>query len=669
MRLFSIYFFRLLLLLGFFASSITGFAQIKIGQTNPPEAERALPFTAHELVVVVPEVIMADAETELQFKLGAEASELYTREVLAFVNGEAHTLQLTKGEGTILHAFKADDTELTLRVDAYHYKQAINPIPLWLSLIPPLLAILLALVFREVITSIGLGIFSGAAIIGFYNGGITGIFSGFLSVIDTYLLTSLNDSGHLSIIVFSMLIGALVSVISRSGGMQGAVNRIAVYAKNPRSGQLATWALGLSIFFDDYANTLVVGNTMRSVTDKLRISREKLSYLVDSTAAPVAAIAFVTTWIGAELGYIESGIEGIGALQDKGVYAIFINSLAYSFYPIFTLAFMLILILKNRDFGPMYKAEVRARSTGQVSKSAQTKNASDEHEEFAPAENITPKSYNALIPILVVIVGTMLGIWYTGFQALEAGVWDNPDLGFTLKVSQIVGGADSYAALLWSSAASLVVALVLTISQRLLSLNDSIDAMMNGFRTMLPAIIILVLAWSLAGVTEHLHTADFLAGSLSGKISPYLVPALTFVLASLVAFSTGSSWGTMAILYPLLIPTTWEITETAGWEVVASFPILYNVVASVLAGAVLGDHCSPISDTTILSSLASSCNHIDHVRTQLPYALTVGSVAILAGTIPAAMGLPSWLLFPLGFLLLFAVVHFFGKEVPERSDN
>lgn len=653
---------RLLVLLLVFATATNGFSQAN--QRTP------LPLSDETIAVEVPEVIMAGTETEIAIKPAADAELWGERKVEVSINGAPQTVTLNNGIGTANHTFETTDEEVQIQLEGYHHKEAINPIPLWLSLVPPLLAILLALAFREVITSIGVGIFSGAAIIGFYNGGVTGIFSGFLAVVDTYVLNSLNDSGHLSIIIFSMLIGALVSVISKNGGMQGAVNRIARFATTPRSGQLATWVLGLSIFFDDYANTLVVGNTMRSVTDKLRISREKLSYLVDSTAAPVAAIAFVTTWIGAELGYIESGIEGIEALKDTGVYSIFINSLAYSFYPIFTLGFMLILIWKKRDFGPMFKAELRARTTGQVSATKSTQQThSEELDEFAPADSITPRSYNALIPILVVIVGTMWGIWHTGFEALDPGVWSDSDLSFTRKLSQIVGGADSYYALLWSSAASLVVALLLTIGQRLLSLTDTVEAMMNGFKTMLPAIIILVLAWSLAGVTEHLHTADFLANSLSDKLSPYLVPAITFVLAALVAFSTGSSWGTMAILYPLLIPTTWEITEVAGWEAAASMPILYNVVASVLAGAVLGDHCSPISDTTILSSLASSCNHIDHVRTQLPYALTVGTVAILVGTIPAAFGLPSWMLFPLGFACLFGIVHFFGKEVPAQSDN
>jgi Na+/H+ antiporter NhaC len=208
-----------------------------------------------------------------------------------------------------------------------------------------------------------------------------------------------------------------------------------------------------------------------------------------------------------------------------------------------------------------------------------------------------------------------------------------------------------------------IVALLLTVSQRILNLKDTIETLINGFKTMLTAIIILVLAWSIALLTKHLHTADFISQSLVEiNMEPFLVPALTFILAALVAFSTGSSWGTMAILYPLILPASWLIAQKAGLDHAMSLALFYNVVSCVLAGSVLGDHCSPISDTTILSSLASSCNHIEHVRTQLPYALTVGGIAIVMGTVPSAYGVPAYITFPVGILLLFLIVHFFGKR-------
>jgi len=472
------------------------------------------------------------------------------------------------------------------------------------------------------------------------------------------MLEALTQSGHMAIIIFSMLIGAMVNIITRNGGMKGVVNILSRYANNPRSGQFVTWLLGIAIFFDDYANTLVVGNTMRPVTDRLKISREKLAYIVDSTAAPIAAIAFVTTWIGAELSYIQDGIATIGI--DESPYNVFINSLAYSFYPIFALIFILILIRKQVDFGPMYNAEKNARLSIAKYKDDNDTSFSNQLNELEVPEHIKPRWYNAAIPVFIVIFGTFAGLLYTGWNQ---EVWNDEAIGFSKKLSIIIGNSDSYKALLWSSVSGVLIAILLTVTQKILNLKNTVDSMINGFRTMLTAIVILILAWSIALVTKHLHTADFISQLMvSVNISPQFIPALTFILAALVAFSTGSSWGTMAILYPLILPASWLIAQNYGLEHGGSLDIFHNVVSAVLAGSVLGDHCSPISDTTILSSLASSCNHIDHVRTQLPYALTVGGVAIFVGTIPSAFGISSWFLFPAGFIILYIIVRVFAKK-------
>jgi Na+/H+ antiporter NhaC len=530
---------------------------------------------------------------------------------------------------------------------------------LWFSIIPPLVAILFALIFKEVYSALFIGILIGTTTIFAHQGSdwFTAFFEGIFAIPDTYILHSLGDTEHLSIIVFSMLIGGMVSIITRNGGMKGVVNVLSRFARSPRSGQFVTWLLGVAIFFDDYANTLVVGNTMRPVTDRLKISREKLAYIVDSTAAPIAAIAFVTTWIGAELSYIQDGINTLGLEQSP--YNVFINSLAYSFYPIFALIFILLLTYKGRDFGPMYKAEKRAR-TGEVRSENSSGGSKEQADEISIPGHVHPRGYNAVIPVAIVIFGTFIGLLYTGW---DAQVWASEELAFSKKLSAIIGNSDSFKALLWSSIMGVIVALTLTVSQRILNLKDTVDTLITGFKTMLTAIIILVLAWSIALLTQHLHTADFISQSLVHiNLAPFLVPALTFILAALVAFSTGSSWGTMAILYPLILPASWLIAEQAGLEHAMALSLFYNVVSCVLAGSVLGDHCSPISDTTILSSLASSCNHIDHVRTQLPYALTVGGTAVAVGTIPSAYGIPGYITFPAGILLMWLVVHFFGKK-------
>ncbi len=579
-------------------------------------------------------------------------------------NGDSKKLIVNEDGASSVTVLLDQSTSFDISTGTESVTSKIYVIPLWLSIIPPLLAIILALLFKEVVTSLLIGIFSGVFIIQFYaKSFFAALINSFTSTIDTYILESLNDSGHLSIIVFSTLIGGMVSVISKNGGMQGVVNRISKYATTAKSGQLATWFLGCAIFFDDYANTLIVGNTMRPITDKLKISREKLAYLVDSTAAPIAAIAFITTWIGAELGYIESGIETIEGL-DESVYSIFISSLAYSFYPIFALIFMLILILRERDFGPMYHAEKQAR-LGESNNRTPIEN-NEELDEFTAKEGIKHRAYNAIIPVVVVIIGTIIGLLSTGLDELGltgSYFWDLSDTGFGIKLSSVIGAADSYKALLWASLAGLFAAITLSVTQKLMSIHQSINAAVGGFKTMLTAIIILVLAWSLALVIEDLHTADLLTSIMSDNVSPYFVPTLTFLLAAVVAFSTGSSWGTMAILYPLMLPSSWAICLAAGIPEAETLSIFHNVVACVLAGAVLGDHCSPISDTTILSSLASSCNHINHVRTQMPYALTVGAVATIFGTIPAAYGIPFWITLPIGILMLYFIVGKFGKRV------
>ncbi|MCF8330871.1 MAG: Na+/H+ antiporter NhaC family protein [Bacteroidales bacterium] len=581
------------------------------------------------------------------------------------INGETHSLPVFRGKVVFKKQFK-QRTNFQLTIDQAHFKEEIHPIPLWMSILPPLLAILMALIFKEVFTALFTGLLLGTSIIQFYQGGniLLSIGRGILSIVDTYILNALNNTGHLSIIVFSLLIGGMVNIITRNGGMRGVVNRLAVYANNARNGQLVTWLLGILIFFDDYANTLVVGNTMRPVTDKLKISRQKLAYIVDSTAAPIASIAFVTTWIGAELSYISDGIKTIGLEQTP--YNVFFNSLAYSFYPVFALIFILLIVMKRRDFGPMLKAERIARHRQPNAEADNGTGFSNKLNELQAVKGIKHKSYNAVIPVLVIILGAFTGLIYTG---IESTGWSE-NMAFTRNLSNIIGHADSYKALLWSSLAGILTAIILTVTQKLMNLENTVSSMINGFRTMLTAIIILVLAWSIAEVTQHMHTADFISRILLDmNLAPYWVPVLTFIMAALVAFSTGSSWGTMAILYPLILPASWLISQEYGLDHQHSLSIFYNVVSTVLAGSVMGDHCSPISDTTILSSLASSCNHIDHVRTQLPYALTVGSVGIIFGTLPAAYGFPSYILFPAGIFILFLIVHFFGRSVWKSSGS
>ena len=602
--------------------------------------------------VVIPEIIMegVECEVELVFPQDIQAKDI---QVVIVQGKPLSEYELLDDKIKFIHSF-SNETALEVSVNNSIVKSEVAVIPLWLSVLPPLIAILLALILKEVITSLFLGILSGTLIISMFSNGVSGILPGFLSTVDTYIMNALNSWEHIAVIVFSMSIAGVVSIISKNGGMRGVVNRLEPYAKNPRSGQFVIWFMGVLIFFDDYANTLVVGNTMRPVADRLNISREKLAYLVDSTAAPVAAIAFITTWIGAELGYIETGLGYLPELN-LSPYGVFLTSLKYAFYPIFTLSFMLMLIYKKKDFGPMLKAELNARKNGSISR-----NVNKVNDEFEAKEGVSPRSFNAVIPIMIVIIGAVLGMWVTGTNSSDLVALENET--FFRKLSIIIGNSDSFTALLWSSLSGLVVAVILTVSQKIMKLDETIESGLGGFKTMMPAMIILIMAWALAGITQDMHTATFLQGLWSDGLSPIFIPAVVFILSGLVAFSTGSSWGTMAILYPLLLPASYHVAIDSGMGHEEAMIIFYNVVSVILAGAVFGDHVSPISDTTILSSLATSCNHLDHVKTQMPYAVTVGTVAVVLGSIPAAMGVPSYILFPIGLIVLYSVVHFIGKE-------
>lgn len=615
------------------------------------------PFSraAGPVTVEPPKIILQHIEGDLTFTDPARL-EVPSDTVVVTINGKAQSVIVEKGVTTVPYKFEGQE-ELQIVYDSQSLPSVpVRPIPLWLSILPPLIAIIMAFLIKEVYSSLFTGILVAAAIIAYYNGAnaFLAIFVGILDIVDTYVITTISDSGHTSVIVFLMLIGATVAIVSLNGGMKGLVGWLSKHAKTPRSGQIVTFIMDICIFFDDYANTLVVGSTMRPLAKKLRVSKEKLAFIVDSTAAPVGALALVTTWIGAELSYIEEGIKVIGI--DESPYSLFIASIPYRFYPILMLCFVLIIALTGRDYGPMFHAEQRARRGEGYAEETLGRSADSEIE---PDASIEGKWYNAVVPILVLIIGTVIGIIVTGYSA---DVWAT-DKSFGSKLMTTVGGADSYVALLWSSIASTIVAIVMTSIQKVLNFRQSMEAMMVGFKIMLPATVVLILAWTLALMTKYMHTADFVSSALiEWNVTPLLLPALTFVLAVIIAFSTGTSWGTMAILYPLVLPVTWHLTSNAGYEYNDGMTVLLDVISCILAGAVMGDHCSPISDTTIMSSTSTGCNHLEHVRTQMPYALTVGGVS-LVWIIFSSLGVPAWLLLILGIVALWTIVRFVGKRV------
>ncbi len=595
----------------------------------------------------IPEVVLDGIEFSVTLQPGATDSLSAVHYTVAGVN-EPVSFELNDAgdlvaSGVRVSGTKAQDVTL-LRDGETFLVQTTRSISGWWSIIPPLMAIGMALLTKRVIPALFTGIWFGAmTAIGFSMGGI---FQGALDTFQVYVLQEFIDEGHASVILFSCMIGGLVGIISKNGGMQGVVNIISRFASNPQRGQTSTAFLGLAIFFDDYANSLVVGNTMRSVTDRLSISREKLAYLVDSTAAPVACIALVTTWIGYEVGMIGEAISKVDGL-DGSAYAFFLGSIPYSFYPILAISFVFMVSLTRRDFGPMLEAEMRARSTGTVVREgANVDEAAVTGEETKPKEGIPIRAVNAIIPIIVLVGGVLVGLYATG----EGN-----------SLQEIINNSDSYTALMWASLISVLVAAIMTSSQRILDLGEIVEAWYGGLKSMLFAMIILVLAWALSAITEQLHTAPYLVSILGESLNPGFVPVVVFLLAAATAFATGSSWGTMGILLPLVIPLVWAVMTVNGMGDETYYYILYSTISCILAGAVWGDHCSPISDTTILSSMASGCDHIDHVRTQLPYVMFVGVVAIVVGIIPSGFGFPWWISLPLGLAILFIGLRVFGR--------
>jgi len=519
----------------------------------------------------------------------------------------------------------------------------------WVSVLPPLLAIVLALSLRQVVPALFAGLWLGSwAINGF---SLAGLWSGLLDTFELRILDALANPEHAAIVLFTFMIGGMVGIISRNGGMQGIVNGIVAWADSAHRACLATAAMGMAIFFDDYANTLVVGNTMRPVTDSMKVSRAKLAYIVDSTAAPVACVAVVTTWIGYEVGLIGDALSGVPGMQGQA-YLVYLATIPYSFYPLLAIAFVFMVTGSGRDFGPMLAAEQRARTDGVKTGPHLSSAQADDAEPIRPVRGKPRRAINAVLPIVVMLTGVMGGIYVTGTAGVTAA-----DPG----IKDIVGAADSIKALMWGSLLGAVTAAVLSMAQRILSLEQVVNAWYQGMRAMVYAMIILVLAWALGSTTVELKTADYLVSVLGDTLPVQLLPAVVFLIAAATAFATGASWGAMAILVPLVIPLTWAVMQVSGHSGAEDMHLFYSSIASVLAGSVWGDHCSPISDTTILSSMASGCDHIEHVHTQMPYALLVGAVALVACSLPVGFGLPWWLALVASAALLYLILRVLGR--------
>lgn len=523
---------------------------------------------------------------------------------------------------------------LALRLEDHARRVALDPSVRGSAILPPLFAIVLAFATRQLLPSLGLAIALGAILAARFDP-----VDAALRIADRYAWESiLLDASKLWIVVFTVALMGTVSLVSAAGGVQALVSRFTGAARGPKSAQLLTFTAGFVAFFDDYTNAILLGTSMRPLFDRLRISRAKLAYLVDSTSAPIAGLAVISTWIGYEVGLFGDAAQGLG-LATSG-YEIFFRALPFRFYCYFALLFVLLNVLSGREFGPMRRAEARARG-GEVEPST----------EFSPSQATSP--WVAILPIGLVLASTLLGLlWDGGGFSGERGSL----LSFATW-REVFGAADSTRILGLASLLGAGAAFALTLGMRLLTLSAAARAFGRGARSMAPALGILFLAWGLSAVSEDLGTSSLLVAALSEALPPALLPIATFLLASAIAFATGTSWGTMGILIPTVLPLAYH---AGGMEV------LVLCAAAVLDGAIFGDHVSPLSDTTLLSSIASEVEPLEHVRTQLPYALVAFFSALVLGHGSVAAGLP----YALSWLLALAVIaaSLYGLGRPPKEE-
>ncbi len=530
----------------------------------------------------------------------------------------------------------------------------------WESLLPPLIAILLAFAFRRTLLCLFAGIWVGATL---HLGGnpLRGI--GWV-LYDGILRHALLDRFRLEILVFVFALVGAVGIMSRMGGVAGMLRLVERAVRGVRSAQFFTSLMGLVIFFDDYTNTILVGTTMRPLTDRWRISRERLAYLVDSTAAPVAGLSVLSTWVAYEMSLYADQLPAAGIEQDA--YIIFLRTIPFRFYSIFTILLVMMGAASGRSFGPMLRAERRARA-GRISPEVERRGMAERLSDgalrrTARKKGVPARWYNGAVPLaLIILVTVALMLHFGNVEGRSlAGLFDAAYLRGT-----VLSNTQSTRALALASMLGFLCALLLARGQRLLSWREGLAAGAGNFRAMFEAVGILILAWVMGHVCDLMGTSQALIAVASSGLErmALLFPLILFLTGAAVSFATGSSWSTMAILLPnvVLLASALGAETSLGAE-----GLLLISIGAVLEGSIFGDHCSPISDTTILSSVSSGCPHMAHVKTQVPLALMALGVSVGAGYLPVALGLPVWVSLLLGAALLALLLRLLGRE-PEAS--
>ena len=510
----------------------------------------------------------------------------------------------------------------------------------WLRIAPPVLAIGLAVILKDVNFALLLAVLAGCLILA--------DFSAMESVehfCDVFVAQVANAE-HASVVLFTILLGSMIGLINDSKGTLAVVGRIAKYANTRRKGQVATWLAGVVVFFDDYANTMLIGGSVRPLTDKLKISRAKLAFLVYATAAPIAGLA-LSTWTAVELGYVEAGLTQANMGAD--VTDVFLGTIPYRIYPIIAIIFVGVIAYTGKDFGPMLKAE----------REANLRPAESE----VTATNGTPASmWSAIIPVAVLLI-TVISLLARDYFKHGEAILANPgaaDKGWLASV-------DSYRLLLITSLAASAAAIVSAMTFGKMKLAECSESWTKGVTSMIPAVIVLILAWAIGAICDEdkLSTANYITSLIGDSVRPQFLPAIAFIASGAIAVSVGSSFATMGLLVPMFIPMAASILGQPDSPVSPQDPVFLATVGAILAGAIFGDHCSPISDTTVLSSAASGCDHLHHVATQVPYSIVIAVASLLFGYLPIGFGVPWWIALPLSTSISVGAIIFFG-QTPEQ---
>ena len=555
------------------------------------------------------------------------------------------------------------------------------PTGVW-SVLPPFIAILLAFLTKNVVVSLLVGVFSATYLLALQKAspGVAVFLSFDLGA--QQMRDAVAKPWNAGVLLQCGAIGGLVGLITASGGVRAVAEALAKLARGPRSSQIISWILGFFIFFDDYANVQIRGPIMRPITDRCGTSREKFAFILDSTAAPIAGIALISTWIGTEVSYIASGLTDAG-LTDISPYSLFVESIPFRFYNILTLVFVLVSAITLREFGSMRNAEILARR-GFLREMDSRLIRREEAEVYATGEEIVepsegegfelsdaPKSRRslwfdstfAIVPLVFLVVSAFVFFYCSGRAKIAAGETTEDvslALGFSFdSFRACIGHGDASIAIFQSALLAGIIAFGMIVFFRKLSAANAVRAWLNGVKSLAFTFVILILAWSLAGSIgkDGLGAAQFLVKSFSDSAPPFILPTFIFVLSAVVSFATGTSYGTMAIITPLAIPFANEAAPGDHAYLVAA-------TSAVLTGAIFGDHCSPISDTTILSANSARCGLLEHVSTQLGYALWIAGIAVVLGFLPVGLGANLWLALGAGTVAITALLFLLGRKVP-----